>query len=93
MYPKPMVKSLSDNEPNYKIAKRSTTKRISDRLQPISHDTEVLCMFCGCCFESALELADHEPSCAAGETDGGNIACHCGRTFVNIDALDTHQVL
>uniref|UniRef100_A0A915KTA5 C2H2-type domain-containing protein n=1 Tax=Romanomermis culicivorax TaxID=13658 RepID=A0A915KTA5_ROMCU len=56
-----------------------------------SDDAEFNCMFCGCCFESADDLTEHEPLCAAGETESMNISCHCGRTFINIDALDSHS--
>lgn len=56
-----------------------------------SDDAEFNCMFCGCCFESADDLTEHEPQCAAGETESMNISCHCGRTFINIDALDSHS--
>lgn len=59
---------------------------------PPEEEGEVVCMFCGCCFESSDELASHEPLCAAGETDSGNLTCHCGKSFSNSDALLAHQV-
>ncbi|VDP21624.1 unnamed protein product [Soboliphyme baturini] len=52
---------------------------------------EVVCMFCGYCFDSADELASHEPLCAAGEAEPCSLTCNCGRSFAHPSTLHEHQ--